>query len=317
MASLFEYQRRRYRAVRETFTGSGRQRTAPGGCIARGATGDVEAQAMELTVLLGRFHCRESGGNFRIVESPVSLKKDWVLTQDAFKVLLACLDPDQERAGEKYENIRRGLITFFECRGCFSPEDHADDTINRVARRLAEGKEIYAENPASYFYGVARNVLREHWESAHPAPAPLENLPPSKDLSNDPGELDARQLERLQREQQLECLEHCLRELFRETELITDYYQGETAVKIKYRKSLAQTQHSTERAKNPGAADSGKLEECCAAVEAVGGCAMKDLTNEKAAGPVPARGACPEEQSQLERISPILKFAGAPGPRAI
>jgi RNA polymerase sigma factor (sigma-70 family) len=174
------------------------------------------------------------------VERSTSLKKHWVLSQEAFDKLLACFDPNRERAGEKYENIRHSLITFFECRGSFSPEDQADETINRAARRLAEGKEIYVENPTSYFYGVARNVWKEHWEA--PEPAPLESLPPAKALSDDPSHLYERQLERYQREHQLDCLEQCLQGLpANNRELISEYYQGETGVKIQNRKSLAQT----------------------------------------------------------------------------
>jgi DNA-directed RNA polymerase specialized sigma24 family protein len=166
------------------------------------------------------------------VESSTSLKKHWILTQDAFRNLLACLDSDQERAGQKYENIRRGLITFFECRRSSSPEDHADETINRVARRLSEGKEIYVENPASYFYGIARNVLKEHWESPAPASSP-------DNLAVDPH--DEGEWERQRKEQRLECLERCLQSLARrDQELISAYYQGETSAKIQNRKSLAE-----------------------------------------------------------------------------
>jgi RNA polymerase sigma factor (sigma-70 family) len=168
------------------------------------------------------------------VESRTGLKKDWVLTQDALKRLLTCLDPDQERSAQKYEDIRRALITFFECRQSPSPEDHADETINRVARRLSEGKEIYVENPASYFYGVARNILKEQWEKLPAASAPL-------DLFHDPVRDSELHLEREQRERQLECLEHCLRGLTaKDRELIGEYYQGETGVKIQNRKSLAE-----------------------------------------------------------------------------
>jgi RNA polymerase sigma factor (sigma-70 family) len=175
------------------------------------------------------------------VESGTSLKKDWVLNQSAFKALLACLDPDQERAGQKYENIRHALITFFECRRSLSPEDLADETINRVARRLSEGKQIYSENPASYFYGVAHNVLKEHWERPAPASASLDELSPSRDPSHDPNRRDEGQLEREQRERQLECLEQCLGGLAtKDRELISAYYQGEASVKIKNRKSLAE-----------------------------------------------------------------------------
>ncbi len=176
------------------------------------------------------------------MERSTSLKKHWVLTQEAFDKLLACLDPERERAAEIYEQIRNSLITFFECRGSFIPENQADETINRVARRLAEGKEIYVENPATYFYGVARNVLREHWEAPGLESAALESLPPSNDLSTDPSGLQERQIERYHKEQQLECLEQCLRGLpSTPRELISRYYQGESRVKIRNRKSLAES----------------------------------------------------------------------------
>jgi len=39
------------------------------------------------------------------------------LTTDTFARLLHCLDADRELAGEKYEDLRRLLIRFFEWRG--------------------------------------------------------------------------------------------------------------------------------------------------------------------------------------------------------
>src|ERR671938_30866 len=62
------------------------------------------------------------------------------LTAEAFTKLLARLDPDRERAGEKYEELRRTLVKFFEWRGAPFPEDQADETFNRVARKLDEGR---------------------------------------------------------------------------------------------------------------------------------------------------------------------------------
>ena len=174
------------------------------------------------------------------LERPSSLKKDWVLTQDAFARLLARLDPDQELAGQKYETIRHGLITFFECRGGRSPEDLADETINRVARRLMEGKELYASTPSAYFYGVARNVLREHWDAPDAASAPLERAR-LEDLSHDPAHAQEQHLRRRREDQQLECLERCLQGLAStDRDLISSYYHGETTVKIQNRKLLAE-----------------------------------------------------------------------------
>ena len=49
-------------------------------------------------------------------------------------MLLEWLDPNLDLAGEKYEEIRRGLIKIFGYRGCSDAEGLADETINRVAR---------------------------------------------------------------------------------------------------------------------------------------------------------------------------------------
>lgn len=176
------------------------------------------------------------------VERPASLNKAWVLTREAFDRLLARLDPDRERAGQRYEQIRLALITFFECRGSASPEDAVDETVNRVARRLLEGKEIYATNPASYFYGVARNVLKESWTSPDRRAAALDAVPQGKLAApalagTGEGNPAARR-----DEQRLECLEHCLQELAsKERALIGGYYEGEGGIKIRNRERLART----------------------------------------------------------------------------
>ena len=58
----------------------------------------------------------------------MSLKKKWVLTQEAFNRLLASLDADCEQAGQKYERIRLKLIHYFAWRGTTFPEAEADET---------------------------------------------------------------------------------------------------------------------------------------------------------------------------------------------
>ena len=169
-----------------------------------------------------------------------SLKKDWVLTQDAFDRLLSSLDADRDRAAERYVALSRALTTYFEFRDVPSPEELADETIYRVARRLSEGREIYADNPNSYFYAVARNVLREHLADPGRVISSVEDLPPGRVRAEDPFESGAREVDRAERERRLECLDGCLGGLKPdERELLTDYYQGEKDVKIRNRKALA------------------------------------------------------------------------------
>src|SRR5260370_21814440 len=56
------------------------------------------------------------------------------LTTASFESLLQRLDPDRERAGGKYENIRRKLIKFFQWNDCFAEEDLADETLDRAPK---------------------------------------------------------------------------------------------------------------------------------------------------------------------------------------
>src|SRR5436190_23726711 len=94
------------------------------------------------------------------------------LTAEAFAKLLDRLDADWERAGEKYEDLRRTLVRFFEWRGAPFPEEHTDETFNRVARRLDEGVEI--KNVGGYCYEVARLVHLEALKGPDSKRSPLE-----------------------------------------------------------------------------------------------------------------------------------------------
>jgi len=81
---------------------------------------------------------------------------------ESFDRLLDWLDHDRDRAGEAYERIREKLTKFFDWRGAFEAEDLADRTIDRVSRKLSESAVREDSDATSFFYGVARNILREH-----------------------------------------------------------------------------------------------------------------------------------------------------------
>ena len=56
------------------------------------------------------------------------------LTSQAFIRLLERLGDDEEQAAKHYEDLRHTLIRSFEWRGAPFPEEHADETFNRLAR---------------------------------------------------------------------------------------------------------------------------------------------------------------------------------------
>lgn len=162
------------------------------------------------------------------------------MDEETFNKLLSILDADREQAAIKYENIRQKLITFFRCRNCHSPEDCADTTFKRVAKKISEGIEIYTSDPYSYFCGVARKILLEYRQEQSKLFSLSDNLSSIEHLSyyqpiNQLGE------EQLSSEQQIQCLEQCLKSFpMQSRRLIVQYYQGETSLKIKNRNKLAQ-----------------------------------------------------------------------------
>src|SRR6185369_11411216 len=100
--------------------------------------------------------------------------------QQPFESLLIWLDTDRELAGDLYEQVRTKLIRFYEFRGCTFPEELADDTIQRAARKISEGNVSRPTDPYIYFRGVARNVLLEYMKDRKKRPTSvLDDLSPS------------------------------------------------------------------------------------------------------------------------------------------
>jgi RNA polymerase sigma factor (sigma-70 family) len=171
----------------------------------------------------------------------ISQKKGLVITRESFERLPTELHPDSERAGEQYEKIRRKLVKLFQWRGCAHAEECADETFNRVAQKICDGAKIWADDPYSYFHGVALNVLKEYWRSAERTSKTLEEMAQIQGFSADPEDLLSRETERMEKERLLECLNRCLQKLPPENlHLITRYHQGEEAMDKARRRELAQ-----------------------------------------------------------------------------
>jgi DNA-directed RNA polymerase specialized sigma24 family protein len=149
-------------------------------------------------------------------------KKLRTLEQADFDRLLSWLDPDMDVAGTRYEKIRWRLIAILASRGCQVPEELADETIDRVARRVIDIRETYVGDQAIYFLGVMNNV---HHEYLKRRPQPLSIEPPS-----DP---DAKERVHL-------CLDRCLEKLSPHArQIIERYYAENKRAKITLRKRIA------------------------------------------------------------------------------
>ena len=148
-----------------------------------------------------------------------------ITTPEPFDALLAWLDPDRDVAARKYETIRAGLIRIFVAKGFSDAEDLADETIARVTKRLPEIIDSYVDEPARYFGGVARNLVKETYRR--------KEIP--TDLS------PVAWFPKTNRSDASECLMCCLQFLAREKrELILDYYVYEGHDKIETHKIMAQ-----------------------------------------------------------------------------
>ena len=84
------------------------------------------------------------------------------LGKEHFDALLALFSTDPAEAGEKYEQIRTGLVRYFRFNGCSEADELADETIDRVACRADEFDATRSVDPTVYFYGFAANILKEY-----------------------------------------------------------------------------------------------------------------------------------------------------------
>ena len=92
----------------------------------------------------------------------LQFKKDWQLDARAFHQLLAYLDEGSNSEGQNYLDMRERLVGYFDRKNCLAPDDLADETLNRIARRLEEEGSIQSETAAKYCYTVARYVFHEY-----------------------------------------------------------------------------------------------------------------------------------------------------------
>lgn len=143
--------------------------------------------------------------------------------REPFDALLEWLHSDREQAGRRYEVIRAGLIRMFVSKGLSDAEHYADVTIDRVIRRLPEIQATYVGDPAKYFHGVARNVIREAQRQREIATDVL----PTQLFTSERGETS-------------ECLSKCLGLLPPEKQaLILDYHLFKGHAKIEHHRQMA------------------------------------------------------------------------------
>jgi DNA-directed RNA polymerase specialized sigma24 family protein len=143
-----------------------------------------------------------------------------------FARLLEQLHADSALAAQEYERLRRALIKFFDWRGVVSPDECADEVIDRLAQKIDETP---VQDVRKYAHGIARLVALEQrrgplFSTLDDAPA-LALVAPSSNEDRNPRQ---------------DCFERCLGELPAESRtLLLRYYEGERTAKITNRRRLA------------------------------------------------------------------------------
>ena len=154
--------------------------------------------------------------------------KERDLSAEDFQQLLNWLGPDRQRAGEKYESIRRALTELFENWSCDEADNLADETINRVLSKVRSVAPTYSGDPALYFYGTAKRVRYEYLRRPRPAPLIVDIRAVSPEDVEEKEQLHA-------------CLDGCLNVMpATDREVILEYYRGDKKTKIAYRRYLGE-----------------------------------------------------------------------------
>lgn len=151
------------------------------------------------------------------------------LSAHALAVLVARLGAaasTEAHGAAEYESLRQALQQFFTWRGAHDAAACADETLDRVATRLAAGAEVERIRP--FALGVARLVLQEEYRRVAAQPADLADREPPAPVATP--HVDTR----------AGCLDRCLAELpAADRELVLQYYAHEHRARIDGRVALA------------------------------------------------------------------------------
>jgi RNA polymerase sigma factor (sigma-70 family) len=160
------------------------------------------------------------------------MARDSAIPPESLDEILSWFSPDREVAAAIYLQLRSDLEKLFMMRRCHDPQGLVDQTFDRVARKVHKVRPDYDGDPRLYFYGIARNLLKEDskliktyasLEEIEPLPAPEPAIEEETVAMRE------------------ECLLLCLQELSDEKrELIRNYYAKEKQAKIDYRAALAE-----------------------------------------------------------------------------
>lgn len=159
------------------------------------------------------------------------MARDPVIPPTSFDEILAWLHPDRDEAANIYVQLRHDLTKIFTWNRCADPDWLTDEVFDRVARKVHEVRQNFEGDPKLFFYGVARNLIKENPKRV------------KKHVSLEDTDLPALEaaVEDESARMREECLNSCLQRLGAEKkELILRYYAKDKQAKIDHRSEIAQ-----------------------------------------------------------------------------
>src|SRR5262245_27344530 len=160
------------------------------------------------------------------------MARDSAIPPESFDEILAWLNPDRDVAGTIYVQLRDDLTKIFTWNHSPDPEGSTDEVFDRVAKKVHDVRQTYVGDPKLYFYGVARNLVKEIPKRIK-AQTVLQGTEPATDPRR-----EAEQDTETMRE---DCLRSCLQRLSQDKrELILAYYAKDKQAKIDHRTEMAQ-----------------------------------------------------------------------------
>jgi DNA-directed RNA polymerase specialized sigma subunit, sigma24 homolog len=149
---------------------------------------------------------------------------------------------DSQGIVEQFELLRGKLIVFFENRRCLDPEELADETLERIIKKLCEGTKV--SHLIRYSYGVAKNIFYEYLRTEKAKNHYAEEQKRRSETHMSDENDDA-----IVKEEQLKCLERCTARLSEQEQwLLAEYYSLRGNLKLEHRRNLAEQLNITRAA---------------------------------------------------------------------
>jgi RNA polymerase sigma factor (sigma-70 family) len=159
------------------------------------------------------------------------MARDSAIPPESFDEILAWLNPDRDRAAAIYVQLCEDLTKIFTWNRSPDPAGSTDAVFDRVARKVHDLPHTFIGDPRLYFYGVARNLIKEI-PKRNQRHVSLEGA----ELASNPRS-EAEQETATMRE---DCLRACLQKLRGDKrELILEYYAKDKQAKIDHRAEMA------------------------------------------------------------------------------